>query len=219
MKNRILSFLVILCCATGLQAQSFHLVDTMRTTLGSTSDFSLTNPIQIVNDAGVDLPIFWHRFEESLPSAWDVSSCTPMGCMPIGVDSGSYTLDPVNHNCHFYPNGTVGSGHARILIRNVSTGEEVIASWYADVNATSIGELVMSSYTVLNASDGSVQILFDSVQEDLGMELFTASGKLIRSEMLNGANSFVLSGLNPGVVILRMIAKNGSISTQRIGIQ
>lgn len=187
-------------------AQTFNLVDSTKTTYGTTTDGSLSNPNLIYNNAGTDLNMFWHRYYENLPQGWAISSCTPIACQPIGVDSGSYVLDTIfsstdYHNCHFHHNGIAGYGEARMIVKNVNTQEQVTLSWYAHVGVTGIEFNESYNFQLLN--NGAIDVSFNyQVSNNVNYYVYSLNGMLIQSGIINGLGELNLKDLSIGNYIV-----------------
>lgn len=219
---KVLFTLVSLATAVQVvNAQSFNMVDTARTTYGESADYSLTNPVQIENNSGDTLPMAWERFNEVMPSQWDISSCTPINCMPIGITSGTYDLDPVNnlsdyHNCHFYPNNTPGTGQATMRIWNTQTLEEAFVTWYAFVGATGVGTVDQHNIMILSNPGKEVTIQGDFQTKPVDMRVFNTSGQIVKNKMYTGTNQIVLNDLIPGYYIVQLTSQDGLNFTEKV---
>lgn len=223
MKKHILSIALIACGITA-EAQSFSMVDTARTTHGTTDDVSITNPVQIINNSGTNLNMSWNRFYEDMPAGWDVSSCSPAGCAPIGVSQDTYVLDTTNsltdyHNCHFYPNGIAGTGEAKVRILNTDTQEEAIVTWYGIIGYTNVNEIAQGSISIYPnpGSEPSINYDFGSLDK-VSMTVFSTEGKLILSENVNGIGNMHITGQAPGVYIVRFTSPEGLNLSERLVI-
>lgn len=223
-KYRLLVVVMLALPLTGF-AQTFSMVDTARTTYGSSADANLTNPVQIVNNTSDVLPITWERFNESMTAGWDISNCTPDGCIPIGGPStGSYNLDTINslsdyHNCHFYPNGLIGSGQASIRIENTNTNEESIVTWYAFAGQVGVNESVMSTLTVLSISGEGVIIQGDfSALQQVQASVYNTAGQLVEQVHVENQQQIPILGLNNGYYFVHITSNEGLSITQKVVI-
>lgn len=217
------AFLFFFIVSLNSSAQSFAMVDSARITSGTVADYSLTNPVQIVNNSSDSLNMAWERFDESMPSAWEISSCTPMGCAPIGVSNGSYVLDPVNslsdyHNCHFYPNGAMGSGEAKIRIWNTVTLEEAIVTWYAVVGAVGIDEIEALNLSIFPNPGKEITLNGDFGAGDFSISVLGSTGSLVRNINLAGKASITIDDLPSGFYYVQVNGTSGPLLTEKIVI-
>lgn len=201
-------------------AQTFSLVDSAKTTYCTTIDGSLSNPNLIYNHSGANLNMFWYRYYEDLTPGWDISSCIPTGCMPIGVDSGSYVLDTSfssldYHNCHFHHNGIPGYGEARMIVKNVDTQEQVTLSWYAYVGVTGVEENKNYNFQLLSNGSKNVSINYQT-NNNVNYYVYSLNGKLFNSGFINGSGELKLNGLESGNYIINFQDNNSFNSNYKI---
>jgi len=112
-----------------------------------------------------------------------------------------------------FPNGhSLGSTNEGDLICSIAVSQ-------CDNNTLSLVEnsTLENLKAFPNPTNGDITIKFDKLQSNLGLEIFTINGQLIKNENFNNT-SLINFNLNtqPGIYIMIMTNKNGEKSHQKI---
>lgn len=209
-------------------AQTFSVETETQNATGYANDSDIYEAVSTSNNAGEVIVLSWERALVDIPEGWEISTCDPCTCYPIGVESGSgcyysHTNPNGSLNTHFYPNGIVGAGQVKIRMWDESTLDEVIVTFNATANEPLVSvEEQTSSYirTFPNPFAEGLNIEYNYVsQQSISVEVIDVLGKTVYSQE-NLPSSYSLSvgeDFNSGIYFC--VVKSGNEIINRIKVR
>ncbi len=206
-------FLFFCLLASGFAQINFTPAVLDTTMYAQPSTYTFEAAIGLQNNTFADLQLGFENIEENMPVGWQTSNCLGANCLPIGVTSGTFSLElmsPDNYIIgHFYPNNITGSGYMRIKVYEVfNPSNFVILTYYGVVGqVTDITQIKEEDVKVFpNPAQDVLNIIVpNDTSEKIELRVFDALGRLVKSMMTTqSATQLDIADLQAGVYVVEL---------------
>ena len=211
MKKLILSIAILVCGITAAMAQTFTVIspDTVYTS-GVTSDYEIIVKATIRNNTTNPINVGWKRFVNNLPSGWSASICDiTNGCYAPSVDSQTLNLpagSSTRLDVHFYPNGNLGSGLARVRFGSGTNAKSI--TYVASSYTVGLNDPAKASFQFYpNPARSTLNVNLSENIKTGNVEIYSVIGTLLLSETITPMDDIIplsVDHLPRGTYVIRI---------------